>query len=157
MPVLNYHTTRPTRGIRIVYVSTTNCNVIIDHNKCLEQAQCTSYNYCKKCTHKHCTIASACEAYVNSRPPLMSSQPSNQPNQHTRINVAEATTTPLVGTTLASNSSTPVTTALTSNSQSSVLFNLSNSVCLLKTAVTKVKSYKTSTLSFHNNLLMCCS
>ena len=143
-----------------MYVSTTNCNVIIDHHKCLEQAQCTSYNYCKKCTHKHRTIASACEAYVNSRPPLMSSQPSNQPNQHTRINAAEATeptTTPPVGTTLASNSPTPVTTVLTSNSQSSILFNPSDSVCLLKTAVTQVKSYKTSSLSFHNNFLMCCS
>ena len=56
------------------------------------------------------------------------------------------TTTP-VHTTPASNSPTPVTTTLTSNPQSSVLFNPSDSVCLLKTAVSEVKSDKTSAVA----------
>ena len=143
--------------------SATNCNVITDHSKRLEYikkdglffnclakhrvAQCTSRNRCKGCTCKHHT--SVCEAYANSRSP-MNSQPSSQPNQHGRSDVGEAkqaTTTTTVHTTLASNPSTPVTTTLTSNPQSSVLFNPSDSVCLLKTAVTEVKSDKTSSIA----------
>ena len=144
--------------------SATNCNVITDHHKRLEYikkeglcfnclakhrvAQCTSRNRCKQCTRKHHT--SVCEAYANRKPPLMSGQPSNQPNQQGGTNVTEAkqnTTTTPVCTTPASNPSTPVTTTLTSNPQSSVLFNLNDSVCLLKTAVTEVKSDKTSAIA----------
>ena len=144
--------------------SVTNCNVTVDHHKHLEYikkeglcfnclakhrvAQCTSRNRCKQCTRKHHT--NVCKVYANSRPPLMNSQSNNQPSQHTGTNVAEAkqtTTTHPVCTTRASNPSTLVTTTLTSNPQSSVLFNPSNSVCLLKTAVTKVKSDKTSTVA----------
>ena len=47
----------------------------------------------------------------------------------------------------APNPPTPVTTTLTSNPQSSVLFNSNGSVCLLKTAVTEVKSDKTSAVA----------
>ena len=111
-------------------------------------AQCTSRNRCKQCTRKHHT--SVCKAYPNNRPPLTNSQPSNQPSQHTRTNVPEAkqtTTTPPVSTNQAPNPPTPVTTTLTSNPQSSVLFNSSGSVCLLKTAVTEVKSDKTSAVA----------
>ena len=144
--------------------SATNCNIITDHSKRLEYikkeglcfnclakhrvAQCTSRNRCKRCTRKHHT--SVCEAYANSRSP-MNSQPSSQPNQHGRSDVGEAkqttTTTTPVHTTPASNPSTPVTTTLTSKPQSSVLFNPSDSVCLLKTAVTEVKSDKTSVIA----------
>ena len=80
----------------------------------------------------------------------MSGQPSNQPNQQGGTNVTEAkqnTTTTPVHTSPASNPSTSVTTTLTFNPQSSVLFNLSDSVCLLKTAVTEVKSDKTSAIA----------
>ena len=143
--------------------SATNCNVITDHSKrleyikkeglcfnCLEKhrvAQCISRNRCKWCTHKHHT--SVCEAYANSRSP-MNNQPSSQPNQHGQSDVGEAeqsTTTTPVHKTPASNPSTSVTTTLTSTPQSSVLFNPSDSVCLLKTAVTEIKSDKTSVIA----------
>ena len=141
--------------------STTNCTVITDHHKrldyikkeglcfnCLAKhrvAQCTSRNRCKQCSRKHHT--SVCEAYANSRPPLINSQPGSQPNEQGRTTVTENAATPPVRKTPASNPSTPVTTTLASNPQSSVLFNSSNSVCLLKTAVTKVKSDKTSAVT----------
>ena len=80
----------------------------------------------------------------------MGSQPSNQPDQQGGTNVTEAkqnTTSPPVRTTPASNPSTPVTTTLPSNPQSSILFNPSDSICLLKTVVTGVKSDKTSAIA----------
>ena len=80
--------------------SATNCNTISDHHKrfdfikreglcfnCLAKhrvAQCTSHGRCKQCGHKHHT--SVCKAYANNRPPLMTSQPSQQ---HTKADVAE--------------------------------------------------------------------
>ena len=92
---------------------------------------------------------SVCKAYAN-RPPLTNNQPSSQSSQHTKTNVSEAkqtTTTPPTCVTPASNPPTPVNTTLTSNPQSSVLFNPSDSVCLLKTAVTEVKSDKKSAVA----------
>ena len=61
--------------------------------------------------------------------------------------MTENTTTPTVRKTPVSNPSTPVTTTLASNPQSSVLFNPSDSVCLLKTTVTEVKSDKISAIA----------
>ena len=63
------------------------------------------------------------------------------------VEAKQTTTTTPVHTTPAFNPTTPVTTTLTSNPQSSVLFNPSDSICLLKTAVTKVKSDKTSVIA----------
>ena len=136
--------------------SATNCNVIVEHHKGLEYikkeglcfnylakhrvAQCTSRNHCKQCSHKHHT--SVCKAYAN-RQPLIGNQSSNPPIQHTRPNEIEAKqTAPPVSTPPASNVTTPVTTTLASNPQSSVLFNQGDSICLLKTAVTEVVSDK---------------
>ena len=136
--------------------SATNCNVIVEHHKRLEYikkeglcfnclakhrvAQCTSRNHCKQCSHKHHT--SVCKTYSN-RQPLMGNQSSNPPIQHTRPNEIEAKqTAPPVSTPPASNATTPVTTTLASNPQSSVLFNQGDSICLLKTAVTEVVSDK---------------
>ena len=73
----------------------------------------------------------------------MGNQSSNPPIQHTRPNEIEAKqTAPPVSTPPASNATTPVTTTLASNPQSSVLFNQGDSICLLKTAVTEVVSDK---------------
>ena len=145
--------------------SATNCNVITDHHKrveyikkeglcfnCLAKhrvAQCTSCNRCKQSSHKHHT--SICKAYSNNRSPLTNAQPSSQSSQSTRTGVPEtkqSTTSPPVSTIQALNQPTPVTTALTtSNQQYPVLLNSSNSVCLLKTTVTEVKSDKTSAIA----------
>ena len=82
--------------------STTNCNVITDHQKRVEHikkeglcfnclarhrvAQCSSRKHCKQCNRKHHT--SVCKAYLN-RPSLTNTLPCNQSSQHTRPSVLE--------------------------------------------------------------------
>lgn len=118
-----------------------------------------------------------------TRPPIVNSWSSDQPNQHSTTavlewkaatNVPPDNMTPASNTVQASNSTQtstqpiPVTTMLMGSPQS-VLFNPGESRCLLKTAVTEVISDKISVVAnvlfnegarthlFHRNLQMCCS
>ena len=124
--------------------SSTLCTTITDHQKRSEHikkeglcfnwlakhkvAQCTSRNCCKKCNRKHHT--SLCN--TNSSNPL-------PPTQSTEVESKQATTT------------TVTTTPASTDLQTSVLFNPSNPICLLKTAVARVstdKMYATAKILF---------
>lgn len=122
--------------------SSTLCTIVTDHQKrsehvkkeglcfnCLGKhkvAQCTSRNRCRKCNRKHHT--SLCNTSASNTPPSNNNMPPSTSNPP-----PESKTTTTVTTTLAST-----------DSQASVLFNPSGSICLLKTAVATVSTNKSS-------------
>ena len=134
--------------------SSTLCTIVTDHQKRSEHvkkeglcfncfgkhkvAQCTSRNRCRKCNRKHHT--SLCNTNTSNTPPSNSNPPPSTSNPPPSTEIKSTTTA--VTTTLASTDSQA--TLAPTDSQTSVLFNPSSSICLLKTAVATVSSDKLS-------------
>ena len=137
-------TSRPIKKITCVYckgIHTTNsCNIVVNTEKRLEHikreglcfnclgkhrvSQCTSHARCKKCNNKH--HISICNAV--STKPQQSMEDSSSKSTEAKSNQTPKETIPVAST------------IALSDSQTSVLCNPDNSVCLLKTAVTSVIS-----------------
>ena len=99
-------------------------------------AQCTSHSRCRKCNRKHHT--SLCNTNTSNPPPSTSNPPPSTSNP------PPSTSNPPPSTEIKSTTTAVTTTLASTDSQTSVLFNPSSSICLLKTAVATVRTDKSS-------------